>query len=181
MIGQRKGWGGAGPEGGDGHPARAPAPGPPTASRAPSPPWWPAAPAAPPACAAAPARPFPSSISFLFISSSVRDKNRRGIGKSQLKWTASKMETPGSPRRRPSAPAPCATAGDGTAARHSVRPIESPWLGRARRAAPWQLHAQHGDSMAGRQGSPAGTPSRTAAPRGSGCGACPAVSILSTS
>jgi hypothetical protein len=107
--------------------------------------------------------------------------NRRGIGKSQSKWTASKMETPGSPRRRPSAPAPCATAGDGTAARHSVRPIESPWLGRARRAAPWQLHAQHGDSMAGRHSSPAGTPSRTAAPRGSGCGACPAVSILSTS
>jgi hypothetical protein len=37
-----------------------------------------------------PARAFPSSIFC--------DKNRRDIGKSQSKWTASKMETPGSPR-----------------------------------------------------------------------------------
>jgi hypothetical protein len=43
--------------------------------------------AAPPA--RAPARAFPSSI--------FRDKNRRGIGESQSKWTDSKMETPGSP------------------------------------------------------------------------------------
>jgi hypothetical protein len=36
-----------------------------------------------------PARPFPSSI--------FRDKNRGGIGKSQPRWTACKMETPGAP------------------------------------------------------------------------------------
>jgi hypothetical protein len=40
-----------------------------------------------------PARAFPSSIAII-------DKNRRDIGKYQSKWTASKMETPGSPLRR---------------------------------------------------------------------------------
>jgi hypothetical protein len=40
-----------------------------------------------------PARTFPPSI--------IRDKNRRGIGKSQSKWTASKMETPRSRAVRP--------------------------------------------------------------------------------
>jgi hypothetical protein len=33
-----------------------------------------------------------------------RDKNRRGIGKSQSKWTASKMETPGSQKQEARAP-----------------------------------------------------------------------------
>jgi hypothetical protein len=42
-----------------------------------------------------PARAFPSSIDKSSI-----DKSRRDIGKSQSKWTASKMETPGSQRVR---------------------------------------------------------------------------------
>ena len=90
-----------------------------------------------------PAQPFPSSI-FL-------DKNRRGIGKSQSKWTASTMETPGSPpttrwrgspcpsgRTTPAAPpctdrspprtdtSPCLPVGSGRS-RRSISRSEQAW------------------------------------------------------
>jgi hypothetical protein len=77
-----------------------------------------------------PRRRRPRRCTGVSIINFVRDENRRDIGKFQSKWTAYKMETPGSPKTaRAGAAVPFSPAPAACAAASSPLPPSNAFLG----------------------------------------------------